>query len=37
MSSKSTIVLTGDDEHIYFDCSNRFKTEDEKEAQEIVF
>ena len=37
MSTKSTILLTSENEHIYFDCSNRFETADETEAQEINF
>lgn len=36
MSTKATIVLTEDNEHIYFDCVNQFKS-DGNYAQEITF
>ena len=37
MSTKSTIINTKDNEHIYFDCVNQFHTKDEKYANEISF
>ena len=37
MSTKSTIILSEDNEHIYFDCNNQFKTKDEPFASEISF
>ena len=37
MSTKTTIILTKENEHIYFDCANQFETQDEKYANEISF
>ena len=37
MSSITTIKLTNDNEHIYFDCSNEFTSENIKHGQEITF
>ena len=37
MSSKGTILLTNDNEHIYFDCANQFSTKNIQYADEISF